>query len=479
MMAETAPPETVPSDAAGIAPAASGADASGIERHPAELDARLSERIRAELERQEAMPVALRGLVMMAEAFIEPSETPKGYEIVDRMGEPRFRTGSAGPGVPMTLTDLVAELRQQRPQLFGQPEPEPVPAKPPPPAAPAATPPADANQGEFSGRLLAGAARRRFDEWRARRAEREAVAENVSPAPSPTVSRQPSAPPRPVASAPPAKAAPIAAPPAAPPPPREVSSEPVQRVASTDAPAAARLDDDTPPPPLPVAVPDSPMERPIGGLLRSRGLLAGAGALAVVAAIGLGVVLTRRTGTVPTPPTGTQTAENGTPPKSETAPPAGEVRTNAPPGPVVTPPPTSGPPTDDADPEAAPADDGPPDEMDAKDPDGSAKNPNEIAGIPEVIDTATLRINGKVVHLFGVEWVRGAQANDLKSYLRGRAVSCQPAPGSSAHTCMVEGRDLSEVVLFNGGGRASSEASPDLVAAEEHAREERLGVWNK
>jgi endonuclease YncB( thermonuclease family) len=58
-------------------------------------------------------------------------------------------------------------------------------------------------------------------------------------------------------------------------------------------------------------------------------------------------------------------------------------------------------------------------------------------------------------------------------------VTCQPVPGSENQLCQIEGRDLSEVVLFNGGGRASSEATPELVAAEDHARSERLGVWKR
>jgi endonuclease YncB( thermonuclease family) len=76
-----------------------------------------------------------------------------------------------------------------------------------------------------------------------------------------------------------------------------------------------------------------------------------------------------------------------------------------------------------------------------------------------------------------VEWVRGGQPEELTRYLAGRPVTCQPVAGSAAYLCAVEGRDLSEVVLFNGGGRASSEATPDLVAAEDRARTERLGVW--
>ena len=107
------------------------------------------------------------------------------------------------------------------------------------------------------------------------------------------------------------------------------------------------------------------------------------------------------------------------------------------------------------------------------------RNPDEVAGVAEVIDTATLRISGKLVRLFGVEWVRGGQADELTKYLAGRPVRCLPATGSSAFLCSVNGRDLSEVVLFNGGGRASSEATPDLIAAEDRARSERIGVWKR
>ncbi|MFY9293572.1 MAG: hypothetical protein WAP03_23150, partial [Methylorubrum rhodinum] len=122
--------------------------------------------------------------------------------------------------------------------------------------------------------------------------------------------------------------------------------------------------------------------------------------------------------------------------------------------------------------------DTPPPETEQRPPE-PPRNPNAVEGPAEVIDTATLRVGGKLVRLFGVEWVRGGQADELSKYLRGRSVSCLPAAGSSAHVCTVEGRDLSEVVLFNGGGRASSEATPELVAAEDHARGERLGVWKR
>ena len=102
-----------------------------------------------------------------------------------------------------------------------------------------------------------------------------------------------------------------------------------------------------------------------------------------------------------------------------------------------------------------------------------------MSGVPEVIDTATLRIEGRVVRLFGVEWARGGQAEDLTRYLQGREAACSPAASLDQYRCHLEGRDLSEVVLYNGGGRATATAPPDLVAAENHAKTEKLGVWRR
>ncbi|WP_375453276.1 thermonuclease family protein [uncultured Methylobacterium sp.] len=127
-------------------------------------------------------------------------------------------------------------------------------------------------------------------------------------------------------------------------------------------------------------------------------------------------------------------------------------------------------------PEAAAA---PPETAEATDLPEPPPAPNEVRGRAEVIDTATVRVSGKLMRLFGVEWVRGGQADELTKYLAGRPVACVPAPGSENFSCTVEGRDLSEVVLFNGGGRAAPEASPELVAAEDHARTERIGVWKR
>ncbi len=109
---------------------------------------------------------------------------------------------------------------------------------------------------------------------------------------------------------------------------------------------------------------------------------------------------------------------------------------------------------------------------------GSTGSAATLRGVPEVIDTATLSLNGEVVRLFGVEWAPGAgKPEDLTQYLNGREVACDPAGSNDVYRCQVGGQDLSRVVLFNGGGRPTDEATPELKAAAEKAREAKIGVW--
>jgi endonuclease YncB( thermonuclease family) len=64
----------------------------------------------------------------------------------------------------------------------------------------------------------------------------------------------------------------------------------------------------------------------------------------------------------------------------------------------------------------------------------------------------------------------------MNGYIGGREVACVPFSGT-AHRCEVGGYDLSEVVLFNGGGRASGDAPADLKDAEARARSAGVGIW--
>jgi endonuclease YncB( thermonuclease family) len=111
---------------------------------------------------------------------------------------------------------------------------------------------------------------------------------------------------------------------------------------------------------------------------------------------------------------------------------------------------------------------------------GSTGSSGALRGVPDVIDTATLSLNGEVVRLFGVEWAPGAgKPEDLTQYLNGREVACDQVGSNDVYRCQVGGQDLSRVVLFNGGGRPTNDATPELKAASDKAREAKIGVWSK
>jgi membrane peptidoglycan carboxypeptidase len=109
----------------------------------------------------------------------------------------------------------------------------------------------------------------------------------------------------------------------------------------------------------------------------------------------------------------------------------------------------------------------------------TAEAPRQVAplrGPVRVVDTATLRIGDRAVQLRGVIGLGGEFAQGMEDFIAGRDVTCEPVT-DGAHRCAVGGRDLSEVVLSNGGGRAAADAPPDLRRSEAAARTARRGIW--
>ena len=100
-----------------------------------------------------------------------------------------------------------------------------------------------------------------------------------------------------------------------------------------------------------------------------------------------------------------------------------------------------------------------------------------IRCVPVVQNTGTLEIEGRVVRLFGVDGVRGRAVREFRRYLGSREVACEPTGSGNDYRCRVEDQDLSRV-LFNGGGRASANATPELRALEQQARSTRVGIWS-
>ncbi|WP_430911393.1 nuclease [Methylobacterium sp. sgz302541] len=436
---------------------------SALHPVPDPARARLRDLIRREVAARRPRPIARRTLELLAESAIEPAEGEPPYRVVDRRGEPRSRMAEEGGAAePLTLAEVLAELQERHPALFEPPLPEPEPV--------------EASESGASETAAAQAARLRGDAARyieLQSAKARVVTRAVA-ARSTEKGRSLAASAGAAYAALRAKAAGRATRPDSPLPAGEQAAPGL----------AAPLPDATEP-----SVPLGDRLRGRAGDVLARGrdalgqvndhldgrwILGSATAAAVVTAAVVLVGTAREGADMP--------AREPSPDTARAQPPAARPDTAQAPPQSPAQAAKGEPPRDSAPPDAEPAQGSqaspatpPPEE----EPEAPAPLPGDVAGPAEVVDTATLRIGGRTVRLFGVEWVRGGNAADLTRYLAGRPVSCQRAPGSENHLCQVEGRDLSEVVLFNGGGRASPEASPDLAAAEDHARTERLGIWKR
>jgi 1A family penicillin-binding protein len=110
----------------------------------------------------------------------------------------------------------------------------------------------------------------------------------------------------------------------------------------------------------------------------------------------------------------------------------------------------------------------------------SANVASPVEGVPVVVDTATLLFKDQLVHLSGVAGENGQFARDMARYIGARPVTCRPDGASdSRYSCRIGDYDLAEVVLFNGGGRATPDASIELKGAEEKARLDGRGLWER
>jgi penicillin-binding protein 1A len=101
-------------------------------------------------------------------------------------------------------------------------------------------------------------------------------------------------------------------------------------------------------------------------------------------------------------------------------------------------------------------------------------------GVADVLDTATLAIRGRRFQLEGIVGDDDRRAlRALARFLRRREVVCVSAPTAERYRCNVDGQNLSEIILSNGGARATPDAPAELLAAEDEARSARIGIWRQ
>jgi 1A family penicillin-binding protein len=102
-----------------------------------------------------------------------------------------------------------------------------------------------------------------------------------------------------------------------------------------------------------------------------------------------------------------------------------------------------------------------------------------LRGVPEVLDTGTLLIAGVRLQLEGVVSESGTPARQLARFLRRREIVCTHAQRGDVQRCQIDGENLSEIIIAAGGARATPDAPPNLLSAEDQARSARVGIWRR
>lgn len=103
------------------------------------------------------------------------------------------------------------------------------------------------------------------------------------------------------------------------------------------------------------------------------------------------------------------------------------------------------------------------------------RDTSRLKGIPRVMDTGTLTIRWDIVPLYGVAGEGEPFRSELEGFIRDREVDC--VRKAAQYRCVLEGEDLSEIVVRNGAAKALPDAPENIREAEATAKSRGAGIW--
>ena len=128
-------------------------------------------------------------------------------------------------------------------------------------------------------------------------------------------------------------------------------------------------------------------------------------------------------------------------------------------------------PAPDAEPEAATA----PEPMPLPPP---QLQPAALSGtVEQVIDTATLQIQGETIELAGIKGLGSPYRDQLAKFIeeQGSQIRCEPI--DERYICFVKNVDLGLAALTNGAARLAADATPQYRQAADEARRNHRGIF--
>jgi endonuclease YncB( thermonuclease family) len=104
--------------------------------------------------------------------------------------------------------------------------------------------------------------------------------------------------------------------------------------------------------------------------------------------------------------------------------------------------------------------------------------PGSVAGVTQVVDTATLTVDGQNVPLDGIKGESGIYAAKLQAMINSQGGQVKCALQGQAYTCTLpDGTDIARAGLFNGGAQLADDASNDYRAQAASAQAAHRGIW--
>jgi endonuclease YncB( thermonuclease family) len=106
------------------------------------------------------------------------------------------------------------------------------------------------------------------------------------------------------------------------------------------------------------------------------------------------------------------------------------------------------------------------------------QHPMALSGtVEQVIDTATLLVQGETVELAGIKGLGSPYRDQLAKFIeeQGSQIRCEPIDGR--YVCFVKNVDLGLAALTNGAARPDTDATPQYRQAADEARRNRRGIF--
>mgnify|MGYP000527662461 CR=1 FL=1 len=104
--------------------------------------------------------------------------------------------------------------------------------------------------------------------------------------------------------------------------------------------------------------------------------------------------------------------------------------------------------------------------------------PAAVSGtVEQVIDTATLQIQGETIELAGIKGLGSPYRDQLAKFIeeQGSQIRCEPI--DERYVCFVKNVDLGLAALTNGAARPGADATPQYQQAADEARRNRRGIF--